>query len=227
VLETRDGGKSWTPVAAAKEPPGAIPTTVYSDIVFVRNHGIITGWNRPADTRTHPEWQAPELRSADGPGTTIFLETSDGGATWTSSSGAMFGQLTGVALSPSGTSLALFEFNHRLDSRMVHLPPSEVHRMTFDTGTPDRVYRDENIQITDVALTNSGTPYLAGHQLVGVVRENPIPGKLKVLTSTDFLKWTEIPVDYRSEAHRAHLAIAEDRDVWVATDTGMILKLQN
>ena len=98
---------------------------------------------------------------------------------------------------------------------------------SLDTGVPDRVYRDDKTQINDVALTTQGVPYLAGHELVGVVRDNPIPGKLKVLTSKDFAKWTEIQMDYRAEAHRAYLAIADDRDVWVATDTGMILKLQN
>ncbi len=226
VIETTDGGTSWNPLAAAKDPPGAVATTVYTDIVFLRNHGIITGWNQPPDYSTHPEWQAPETRSSNGPGTTIFLETSDGGKTWGSSSGAMFGQLTAVRVALNGTSLALFEFSARTDSRMVHLPPSEVHRMSIETGIPDRVYREEETQITDLAMTTQGTPYLAGHAMVGVVRDNPIPGKLKVLTSSDFAKWTEIPVDYRAEAHRAYLAVAEDRDVWVATDTGMILKLQ-
>jgi photosystem II stability/assembly factor-like uncharacterized protein len=226
VVETTDGGKSWTPIEAAKEAPGAVTFTVYSDIVFMRNHGIITGWSKPRDFNSHPEWQTPESRSnAVVPGTTIFLETPDGGKTWSSSSGAMFGQLSAVALSLTGTSLALFEFGDRADSKMVHLPPSEVHRMSLENGVPDRVYRDEDTQITDVALTTEGTPYLAGHSMVGLVRDNPIPGKLKVLTSADFAKWTEIPVDYRAEAHRAYLAIAEDRDVWVATDTGMILKL--
>ena len=227
VVESTDGGKSWTPVAAAKEPPGAEANTVYSDIVFVRNHGIITGWNKPPDFWNHPEWQSPETRSTNGPGTTIFLETSDGGKTWSSSSGSMFGQLTAVALSLTGTSLALFEFSSRSDSKMVHLPPAEVHRMSIETGVPDRVYRDDNTQITDLALTSEGTPYLVGHEMVGMVRDNPIPGKLKFLTSTDFAKWTQIPVDYRAEAHRAYVVIAEDHDVWVATDTGMILKLQN
>jgi photosystem II stability/assembly factor-like uncharacterized protein len=227
VIETTDGGKSWTPLAAAKEPPGAAASTVYTDIVFLRNHGIITGWNQPPDYYTHPEWQSPETRSSHGPGTTIFLETSDGGKSWTSSSGSMFGQLTAVSVSLTGTSLALFEFSSRMDSKMVHLPPSEVHRTSIETGIPDRVYRDENTQITDLALTTQGIPYLAGHAMIGVVRDNPIPGKLKVLTSSDFAKWTEIPVDYRAEAHRAYLAIAEDHEVWVATDTGMILKLQN
>jgi photosystem II stability/assembly factor-like uncharacterized protein len=227
VMESTDGGKSWIPVTAAKEPPGAVATTTYSDIVFLRNHGIITGSNKPPDYYSHPEWQAPETRSSLGPGTTIFLESSDGGKSWESSSGAMFGQLTRVAVSLNGTSLALFEFNSRTDNKMVHLPPAEVHRMSLETGVPDRVYRDDNTQITDLGLTTKGVPYLVGHTMVGMVRDNPIPGKLKVLTSTDFAKWTEIPVDYRAEAHRAYLAIAEDREVWVATDTGMILKLQN
>ncbi len=228
VLETSDGGKSWTPVPEASQTPGAATTTVYSAIVFMRNHGIITGWNKPRDYSLHPEWQTPEARAnAVVPGTTIFLETPDGGKTWSSSSGAMFGQLTQVALSINGTSLALFEFSDRMDTKMVHLPPSEVHRMSVDRGVPDRVFRDEDTQVTDVALTADGTPYLAGHMLVGVVRDNPIPGKLKVLTSSDYAKWTEIPVDYRAEAHRAYLAVAEDHDVWVATDTGMILKLEN
>src|ERR1051325_11175902 len=227
IIETTHGGKSWIPVPAAKEPPGAVATTVYSDIVFLRNHGIITGWNKPQNNKAHPEWQIPEEGSSNGPGTTIFLETPDGGKSWTSSSGAMFGRLTRVAVSLNGTSLALFEFSARMDSKMAHLPPSEVHRVSINTDVPDRVYRNDDIQINDVALTTRGTPYLAGHQMVGVVRDNPIPGKLKVLTSSDFAKWTEIPVDYRAEAHRAYLAIADDRDIWVATDTGMILKLHN
>jgi hypothetical protein len=214
-------------VDAAKQAPGAVATTVFSAVVFLRNHGIITGWNKPRDLSLHPEWQDTTSKSSAGlPGTTIFLETPDGGKTWSSSSGSMFGQLTEVALSLNGTSLALFEFSDRLDSRMVHLPPSEVHRTSLDRGVPDRVYKDEETQITDVALTIDGTPYLAGHAVVGVVRDNPIPGKLKVLTSTDFTKWTEIPADYRAEAHRSYLAIAEDHDIWVATDTGMILKLE-
>jgi len=227
VIETTDGGKSWIPVEEARQAPGAEATTVYTAIVFMRNHGIVTGWNQPRDFSLHPEWQDPSARSSAGlPGTTIILETPDGGKSWSSSSGAMFGRLTAVTLSLNGTSLALFEFINRLDAKMVHLPPSEVHRMSLERGVPDRVYRDEDTQITDVALTTQGTPYLAGHATVGLVRDNPIPGKLKVLTTSDFANWTEIPVDYRAAAHRAYLAIAEDRDVWVATDTGMILKLE-
>ncbi len=134
MIETTDGGKSWLPVVAAQQPPGKPDSTVYTDIVFMRNHGIITGWSKARSSDNRPEWQAPDSRSYETPGTTIFLETSDGGKTWTSSSGAMFGELTVVSLSLNGTSLALFEFAGRKDSRMVNLPPSEVHRMSARNG---------------------------------------------------------------------------------------------
>jgi len=227
VIETTDGGKSWVPVAAAKEPPGAALNTTYSSIVFLRNKGIIAGWNKAKDTSSRPEWQTPGSHKYELPGTTIFLETGDGGKTWSSSSASMFGQLTKLAVSLSGTSLALFEFESKYDSNVRDLPPSEVHRTSLETGKTDRVFRDSSVQITDLALTLQGKPYLAGHEMVGTVRANPIPGKLKVFTSDDFVNWRAIPVDYRANSHRSMVVIAEDREVWVATDTGMILKLQN
>jgi photosystem II stability/assembly factor-like uncharacterized protein len=227
VIETTDGGKNWVPVAAAQEPPGTVVNTTYGAIVFLRNKGIIAGWNKARDNWNRPEWQSPTAHRYELPGTTIFLETSDGGKTWSSSSASMFGQLTTLSVSLSGTSLALFEFEGQFDSRTRDLPPSEVHRTSLETGKTDRVYKDPGIQITDLALTLEGKPYLTGHEMVGTVRANPIPGKLKVFTSADFANWTAIPVDYRATAHRSMVAIAEDQDVWVATDTGMILKLQN
>lgn len=221
VLETFNGGKNWKSLAVALEPPGAVATTTYGAIFFLRNHGIIAGWNKPKDTALHAEWEAPDRRSYETPGTTIFLETTDGGKVWTSSSASMFGQLTSVSMALDASSLSLFEFSSRFDY------PSEVQRTSARTGKTDRVYRDNHIRITDVALTLKGKPYLAGHEMVGIVRDNPIPGKLKVFTSEDFAHWNEIPVDYRAAAHRSFIALAEDSDVWVATDTGMILKLQN
>jgi hypothetical protein len=49
---------------------------------------------------------------------------------------------------------------------------------------------------------------------------------LKVLRSSDLEHWTEIPVDYRAVAGRASIAAADARNIWIATDTGMILKLR-
>jgi hypothetical protein len=52
-----------------------------------------------------------------------------------------------------------------------------------------------------------------------------VPGRVKVLRSRDFSIWTDLDVDYRAVASRATLAAAGDRDIWLATDNGMILKL--
>ena len=52
-----------------------------------------------------------------------------------------------------------------------------------------------------------------------------IPGKVRVLVSTDYIVWKQIDVDYRAEAHRVILAAVDEQNMWIATDMGMILKL--
>jgi hypothetical protein len=51
-----------------------------------------------------------------------------------------------------------------------------------------------------------------------------IPVKLRVLSSSDARAWREMEVDYRAEAHNAHLASPDPDHAWIATDTGMILR---
>ena len=46
-----------------------------------------------------------------------------------------------------------------------------------------------------------------------------------MLTSHDMENWTEMEVDYRAVAHAAIIAGPDENNVWIATDTGMILKL--
>jgi hypothetical protein len=38
--------------------------------------------------------------------------------------------------------------------------------------------------------------------------------------------WSEMAVDYRAVARRAILAGADEQNLWLATDSGMILKLK-
>jgi hypothetical protein len=66
---------------------------------------------------------------------------------------------------------------------------------------------------------------LVGYETAGPVFRSPIPGKLRVLTSSDLEKWTEMPVDYRAVAHAALITGPDEKHLWIATDTGMILKL--
>ena len=138
----------------------------------------------------------------------------------------MSGQLSQVALSSNGTSLALFEFGDRMDSKMVHLPPSEVHRMSVENGVPDRVYRDEETQDHDLALTTEGTPYLAGHSMIGVVRDNLYSREAQ---GDDQQRFQELDRDSSGLSGRGAPGIPGDRGgsgCVVATEYGMILKLQ-
>jgi hypothetical protein len=53
----------------------------------------------------------------------------------------------------------------------------------------------------------------------------PIPGKVRMLSSTNLSDWTEMPVDYKAVARSLVLAGPDAEHLWAATDTGMILQM--
>ncbi|HVX66412.1 MAG TPA: hypothetical protein VHA11_07415 [Bryobacteraceae bacterium] len=223
VYETSDGGANWQRVAAAAEPKTTEDYTVYGAIAFSNpQRGIISGWSRPprrGERPNAPEWIEPENARREWPGVTINLETQDAGAHWKVSQTSMFGQITALSFAPDGTGLGLVEFFDKFDF------PSEVYRMEARTGQNTRVFRARDRVVTDVLLDASATGYLAAFEPAGLVFRSPVPGKLKILKSTDLNHWQETEVDYRALARRAVLASAGAGRVWVATDTGMILTL--
>jgi hypothetical protein len=224
VLETHDGGRQWTRVAAAAEQPGAVESSAYVWIAFANPQlGVIAGLNRPPErafTPTLPEWIDPEaaLRQRELPHLTLELETSDGGKTWKSASASIFGQVTRIRFGPPSAGLGLIEYSDTFQF------PSEAYRLKWPSGSSERVYRDKGFAVTDVWVTPDGTGYLAGIAVSGQLR-SVVPGRVRVLKSRDFSTWTDIEVDYRAVANRATLAAAGDRDIWLATNNGMILKL--
>ena len=225
VYETNDGGKTWAEVAAAATPDSTPERTTYNWIDFAgRDTGIIAGWNQPpeATRRIIPEWISPQRSAAtrrEVPRLSIFLETRDGGKTWNPTTGSIFGHVTCVRLSLNGYGLGIIQFKDAFDW------PSEVFRIDWTTGETARVFREQNRLITDVALPPSGAAYLAGIEKTDRLNDSPIPGKVKILRSADLDNWQEMNVDYRATAHRVMLSAVDDKNVWAATDTGMILKL--
>jgi hypothetical protein len=147
----------------------------------------------------------------------------DGGATWKPSSASIFGKVTRISITPGGDSLGLVEFSSNFEW------PSEVYRFHAGGGESTRLYRQSNRFITDILLTQGGTSYMAGTEATAVVADNPIPSKLKVIRTRDNQHFEEMPVDYRAHAHRVVLAAAPteglEPEIWLATDTGTILKL--
>ena len=226
VFETSDGGKRWNRVAAADEPKTKPEYTQYNWIDFANaTDGMIAGSSRPPrqnDSET-PDWLDPEkaAQQREWPHLTLMLDTRDGGKTWKPSTSSLFGQITRFRLSPNGRGLALIEFLNAFEY------PSEVYVLNWRNGKSDRVFREKNEAISDVAVSPSGTGYLAGVQIVGRLASRPIPGKVRVLRSPDWQNWTQDEVDYRATARYTLLAVADDQNAWIATDTGMILKLSS
>ena len=224
VFETHDGGQRWTRMAAALEQPGKVESSAYGLIAFATSQlGIIIGWNRPPErtfTPKLPEWIDPEaaLKQKELPHLGLSLETHDGGKTWKSASGSIFGQVTRLRFGPPGKGLGLIEYSSSF------LYPSEVQIVRWPTGSSQMIYRDKAFAVTDVWVTPDGTGYLSGVVVKGELR-SLVPGKVKVLRSRDFSIWSDLEVDYRAVANRTTMSAAGDHDIWLATDTGMILKL--
>jgi photosystem II stability/assembly factor-like uncharacterized protein len=221
VFETKDGGTTWTPLAIAGTAPGDPTYTTYGDIAFGGNKGIISGWNIPP-RRGGPDWMEPKQaeEAKQVPHVSVLLQTKTGGESWTEASVSLFGQITRISLATQDFGLGLVEFKDAFEY------PSEVYKINLSDGKSEVTYRAKNRAITDVRLFPGSTRALiVGYETTGPIYRSPIPGKLKVLTSDDLLTWTEMTVDYKAVAHSALLTGPDDKHVWIATDTGMILKL--
>lgn len=223
AYETADGGKTWTRLAAAEQPDSHPERTVYGWIEFADGkRGSIVGWSAPrrdAQQRL-PDWMDPESaeKRRQWPAFTIVLQTDDGGRTWMHSTTSMFGRITRLRSAPGGRGLALVEFHDTFEW------PSEVFRIDLRMDKTQRVYREKNRAVTDAALTGNFA-YLAAIEPPGKLRQTPVPGRLVMVRSEDLSQWSEMEVDYRAYGRRAMLAVGGEKDVWVATDTGMILRL--
>ena len=225
AYRTEDGGEHWNAIDAAAEPPGDPKFSVYNWISFASpEHGVISGWNRPPNRfpPEFPDWMDPEsaVYRREGPHLTYVLTTNDGGATWKSSSASVFGEITRIRVLPGGSGVGLIEYGNGFKT------PSEVYHLDWRTGKNNTLYRNNRFATTDVWQTAAGAVYMGGIEVAGQVR-GVVPGKVKVLQSrnTDASVWAEIPVDYRAVANRVIFGGFGD-SLWMATDNGMILKLE-
>jgi hypothetical protein len=226
VFETSDGAATWKPIAALSGLKVNPEFTTFGWIAFGSNrNGIIAGSNVPPRRAAVPDWMDPEKARNRRllPSTLVLLQTNNGGKTWEPSTASIFGRITRISITPGGDSLGLVEFADNFEW------PSEVYRFHAGMGDSTRLFRKADRLTTDILLTESGTAYLAGIETKAVVRDNPIPGKVKIIRMTSEGQAEEMPVDYRAVAHSAIIATAPsagmDPNIWVATDTGMILKL--
>ena len=117
-----------------------------------------------------------------------------------------------------GRGLLLLEFDSFFDY------PSEVFCNKAVSGEFTRCFRRKDFAVTDVSIVESGPAFIAGFQPVGLLARTPVPGKVRIGLSPDFVSWTDCEVDYRAVAGRVMLAVVDAQHAWAATDTGMILR---
>ncbi len=222
--ETQDGGQRWAPVVTNPEISTNSDYTTLRQIHFVEGkHGFVTGWSRPPTNRDRiPDWLMPDraMRQRDTPHVNVFADTSDGGATWRTQEVSMFGEVVSTELGEDRVGLTLVNFSNGFEY------PAEVFYFNWPNGQMKRVFRDKRRAVTDISVPERGPVYLAAVEPIGQLYWSPIPGKLHVLRSVDVNTWEEMEVDYRASARRAVLESYDADNVWLVTDTGMVLKLK-
>jgi hypothetical protein len=223
AFETEDGGRKWKPIEAASKIAAEAKHTAYSWISFGKGLGQIVGWSKAPERNREerPAWMDPRaaIHRYESPGVLAVLQSTDNGRNWKASAIKYRGRVTRVRYGTGGYGLWLFEFAESFQY------PSEVVRWDQTKNNLTRTYVNKERMVSDIWITPRAA-YISGGEVKGELRTLPVPGKLKILRSDkpDFSAWTEMEVDYRAEATRTCLAGAGD-DLWVATDTGMILKL--
>jgi len=224
VLETRNGGDTWAPVTAAADQPGAKDNSGFNWIAFATpEFGLITGYNHPPrrETQEFPAWMDPEeaLTRRETPHLSYTLVTKDGGKTWKSAAASLFGDVTRVRFGPHGLGVGLIEYTESFQY------PSEAYKIEWTSGKSITIFHDKRFAISDVWLSPDGAVYLAGIALTGELR-SVVPGRVQVLKSEDLTSWKEMEVDYRAVARHVTFSGAEGNNLWLATESGMVLKLR-
>jgi hypothetical protein len=227
-VETSDGGRNWTKVAGMDQVKTKEDFTAFQCIAFAdKRNGLVAGASVPPRRglegfQRFPDWMDPESaeRNRQWPSMTIFLETRDGGKSWTPSQTSMFGRVTRIRLTPGGRGVGLVEFRDSFEW------PSEVFQIDWKSGRSSRIFRSKEHAVTDLLLFPEGRAYLAAIESPGRLRRSPVPGKLVILQSDNLEDWTPMDVDYRAVAQRATFAAADAEHIWLATDAGMILALE-
>ena len=221
VYETTDGGKKWTKLAAAEKPPTEAQETVYDCIAFSGEHGVIAGNLLQRESGRAPIWLDPELGRyrRERPTKAAILETFDGGKNWHASTLPIVGTLAQLRFTMDGSAIILVQYTNYFSL------PSSVYKTRLKQSGAQTIFEERDRAVTDVDLFPDGTAVLASIEPPGSSNQIPIPGKVKMLESSNLKVWREMDIDYRAVAERAMLAVVDAQHAWVATDTGMILSL--
>jgi hypothetical protein len=221
AFETKDGGVTWTPIVEGAQPAGNPAFTAYTRIFFNGQIGTIFGTSKPPrrDDPNLPEWMEPEraVKRRQLPTLTLELKSVDNGEVWKSDTAPIFGTISSAKFA-GHDGLSVYQYNQAFSF------PSEVYHFDAQAGTATGVYKS-NLRIMDGALFEGPRAFIVGVEPPGKLNTVPIPGKVKILSSSNWTDWTEMAVDYKANARQVIVTGPDPEHLWVATDTGMILHL--
>ncbi len=225
LLESTDGGKQWQKLQV---PNLAWPTdqVVYEWIGFAGpDMGFLAGSAYPYGQRrsARPEWMDPERarRFHSPPVLSFFAASKDGGKTWQASKPfSQYGDLGRVQHLADGNMLTVLQFDDGAEW------PSEVAQVDMAANHLYVVYRRKDRVVKDAVQLPNGDYIVATIEPPGLSSSLPIPGKLRMVQGHGGDTWKDVAVDYRAVARNALLGFVDPKNIWVATDTGMILKLE-
>ena len=222
IYETTDGGTTWLKSAAAQLAPGKADDIVYECIAFQGRQGIILGRVVSQRGGQYPIWMTPNAeryrRQKESP--TFTLQTLDAGKTWKFDSEVFVGDISKISFTKDQHVLLLIEYHE------LYALPSEVLSIKLGTPGSQSIFGQKDRAVRDIGLMDDGSVVLAAVEPPGNTNQVPVPGKLKILRSSDQKNWHEMDVDYRADAQHATIAAPDSRHAWVATDTGIILALE-
>jgi hypothetical protein len=173
----------------------------------------------PAGANRIPAWLEPSRARPSGKATDVIEigHTTDGGATWTFSAVPRTDDLIDVVFSRGEPPWFIFQPSGAEST-------SEIARYDRTTNQMNVVLRDTDALVAD-AIASGGTTWVAAIARQGRLLNLPVPGKLRLYSGPDFEHMDRTDVDYRAVARRAQFAVDGQGAVFLATDTGMILKL--
>lgn len=223
--ETNDGGRSWKPVKESEDLKLNSDNTLLSWLEFVTpNQGMMAGTSRRRMGWNSylPEWMVPErtTRRRLLPGVIFTLVTNDGGATWKPVTTSAFGDLMKVRMR-GVRGLSLIAYDDGFDW------PSEVSAMDLHAGSSKPIFRQRQINVTDIALVGEAGILLAGIEAPGRLRMSGLGGRVKAIYSPNGTDWYDMKTDYRAEGSYSRIARVGDDQFWIASNAGMILKLED
>jgi hypothetical protein len=208
IFETTDGGKAWTRIAASDLPKSPVETTFYDSIFFSGSVGMISGTIAPES-----------MNPPRPPVGAVLVVSMDSGKTWEAKPINLKGRIVCMRLlKEPARALAVAEYFGKAKF------PTELFALDLDALSTEAVFRQTDKVARDAVVLPDGQVLVAAVERMGELTEVPIPSKLKMMQSTNLETWLSESVDYRAVAMHPMLAAADAHNVWVATDTGMILK---